>query len=31
VCTMRGMDATPLDSLDTPAALVDLDRVEANL
>jgi D-serine deaminase-like pyridoxal phosphate-dependent protein len=28
---MRRMDATPLDSLPTPAALVDLDRVEANL
>ncbi|NMO21159.1 D-TA family PLP-dependent enzyme [Pyxidicoccus fallax] len=25
------MDATPLDSLATPAAVVDLDRVEANL
>lgn len=28
---MHPMDATPLDSLPTPAALVDLDRVEANL
>ncbi|MFP2924444.1 D-TA family PLP-dependent enzyme, partial [Pyxidicoccus sp. 3LG] len=28
---MRGMDSTALDSLVTPAAVVDLDRVEANL
>ncbi|WP_223751041.1 MULTISPECIES: D-TA family PLP-dependent enzyme [unclassified Myxococcus] len=28
---MRGMSPTPLDALTTPAALVDLDRVEANL
>lgn len=28
---MRRMDSAPLDSLATPAAVVDLDRVEANL
>ena len=28
---MHRMDSTPLDSLPTPAAVVDLDRVEANL
>ncbi|MFP2908266.1 D-TA family PLP-dependent enzyme, partial [Pyxidicoccus sp. 3LFB2] len=28
---MRRMNATPLDSLLTPAAVVDLERVEANL
>lgn len=28
---MQGMDATSLDMMTTPAALVDLDRVDANL